>query len=218
MPNMPLKGKTDFMSVNWKAVAIASSGAFLLSFLTGLIAGVTFDALLWRAVFFGVLFGVGTVASSYSMQRWLPELLSQDAGAGTGRHVDMTVGDDEEEQDEPSEASASNASRGGLSSVFDDSMIEEVEETSAADTEPSEQKAGQQKPASGGTGSGGSAIEADDDSLPELDGFSDSFETVGTDADSAVSSEWSSSHAAEEHGMDTKSMAEALRTVLKRDE
>lgn len=215
---MPLEGKADFMSVNWKAVAIASSGAFLLSFLTGLVAGVAFGALLWRAVIFGVLFGAGTVSSSYAMQRWLPELLSQDAVSETGRHVDMTVGDDEEEENEASEVNTANASRDGVSSVFDDSMIEEVEETSAVDPVPSEQKPAQQGAGSGEAGSDGAAAEADDDSLPELDGFSDSFETIGTDTDSAVSSGGSSSHAAEEHGMDTKSMAEALRTVLKRDE
>lgn len=207
---MPLEGKADFMSVNWKAVAIASSGAFLLSFLTGLVAGVGFGALLWRAVIFGALFGAGTVSSSYAMQRWLPELLSQDAVSETGRHVDMTVGDDEAEENEPSEAYTASASQGGVSSVFDDSMIEEVEETSAVDPVPGEQKPVQQD--------AGSRAEADDDSLPELDGFSDSFETIGTDTDSAISSGGSSSHAAEEHGMDTKSMAEALRTVLKRDE
>lgn len=214
---MRKEGKADFMSVHWKAVAIVSSGAFVLSFLTGLVAGVAFGVLLGRAALFAGLFAAGAITSSYGIQRWLPDLLSGETRYETGTHVNLTVGDDDEEPDTDVRPS-SDPSRSAMSSVFDESMIEEVEETSTADS-PSRAATDGTKPAvSAHDVSEADRDDLDGDELPELDGFAGSFETVGTDAENAVSSDGGASRAVDEYGMDTKTMAEALRTVLKRDE
>ncbi len=207
---MQQEGKADFMSVHWKAVLIASSGAFVLSFLTGLVSGVAFGVLLLRALLFAALFATGTAASIYSMKRWLPELLSDETDSGLGHRIDLTVGDEDGDSEEEHVRRENDVSDRQVSSVFDDSMIEEVEESSAVGTDPTGHTAAA-APAN-------AESSEDDEELPALDGFAGSFETVGTDAERAISSEGSSSNAVDEYGMDTKSMAEALRTVLKRDE
>jgi len=88
------------MSLDWRTGAFAAGAAFILSFLAGVIGGVSFGALLVRAIVGSVVFGAGGVGVSLLIERYLPELrtASGDSPANDleqrpGGRVDITVDD-----------------------------------------------------------------------------------------------------------------------------
>ena len=204
------------MKINWRVSAITAGGAFLLSMLVGIIGGVGFGAILLRALLLGVVFGAASIGMKYAIARFLPELLETsggDSGAGQARSVDIVVDDDAtadiyraaEADDEAatgvegrgasgatgeSGAGVGDEIDGGVLSDDSDIIVEEDEE------EPEELE---------------SAEDEDRTGLPDVDGFSGSFNET---ADESEDFETSSIDSRE----DPSIMARAIQTVLKRQE
>jgi len=106
----PVKG---FVGDVWKIAAAFASGAFLLSLLTGLIAGNPFGVVILRAFLLAVLFAALGAGLRFVITKYLPELLGasrsgDEAGAGAeaaggaerkpgsrGAAVDIVLQDDD---------------------------------------------------------------------------------------------------------------------------
>jgi hypothetical protein len=88
------------MRFDWRASAIAAGAAFILSFLVGILGGVSFGALVLRAVLSALAFGAGAVVVSLIVDRYLPDLKQSltapktDAEAKPGSRVDIVVDDE----------------------------------------------------------------------------------------------------------------------------
>lgn len=106
------------MERNWRLVAVFAGGAFILSVLSGAIAGVSFGALVLRAVLGALVFGGLSLGIQYVIDRFLPELKSTGSSADaassaeeeaelSGRNVDIVV------EEEPEELSSLGGSEGG---------------------------------------------------------------------------------------------------------
>ena len=86
-----------------KLPVIAATVGFVLSFLVGLFSGAAFPAFLLRALGMAVFFAVVAVLLHVAVRKFLPELLdgaetlsSNAAVRETGTQVDLTIGDDAE--------------------------------------------------------------------------------------------------------------------------
>lgn len=114
------------MNVDWRWAAGPAAVAFVLSLLTGVLAGVEFITLLLRAILGSALFSVVGTGIGFLVQRQLPELLTVQArGSAEPTHrVDITVGDEEEAG--ASEAESSTDENGELASL-DAEDIDSVE-------------------------------------------------------------------------------------------
>ena len=242
-----------FESVRAKIVLYSAAAAFAVSILTGLIAGVSIGTAVLRALIAGVLFAGGVLLARTLIERYMPELLTLMSGERyespqSGSGIDISIGDDEEQQstgsgselrsDSPVAASTS----GGL---FDESLIEEVDESPLDDNPVGGASAFDEAESIG---------EASDEgkSLPELEGLgafepgleaeqvsssNDGGSTAGAGAppdagasddddgpddldflDNDPVSRSTSDSASGSEGGDPKMMAEAIRTVLKRED
>ena len=81
------------MSFNWKIPAVAAGGAFLLSFLIGLMGTVRFGVVTMRALVWAVVFAVISFGVDLLLRKFLPELYSgQTHGPDEdGQTVDITL-------------------------------------------------------------------------------------------------------------------------------
>jgi hypothetical protein len=207
------------MKIDWRVSAIAAGSAFFLSVLVGVIGNVSFGMLILRATIAAALFGAGAIGLTIIIDRFLPELrgaASATAASPDGNSVDIVVeGGDEfdtvmsgmNERDEELDAADTGVENDVAGLQADDSgeLLEEVDE-------------------SDGIGEGASVETADEleeveeededepssDALPSVDSMSDSFTEVpiGEDPVSDVP----------DSGGDPSLMAQAIRTVLKREE
>jgi hypothetical protein len=197
------------MVIHWKASAVAASAAAVLVILIAALAGVPIGTIIIRALVGAVVFGAGTAGAILLIDRYLPELTNQDetqdAQSETGKNVDILV-EDEAESDEdlrPPDA--------------DEELIEEVEEEPAHHDDSEEQ--GEPPTAEEDI----EDIEGQDlDKLPDLGGFAESFESErsssGSSGAGSTSSMRSSSSDVDTGDHSAQEMAQALRTVLKREE
>jgi hypothetical protein len=77
----PVKG---FVGDVWKIAAAFASGAFLLSLVTGLIAGNPFGVVIFRAFLLAVLFAGLGAGLRFAVKTYLPELLGSSRAATAG--------------------------------------------------------------------------------------------------------------------------------------
>lgn len=122
------------MTVNWKLLAVAAGGAFLLSLLVGAIGGVGFGTLLLRALLWALIFGGLAAGIEYALKNFLPELLS--AGSAENEQpseggVDITLADENPHARNESPAAGDDA---GAADDIDDFMSETAGEDDSADT------------------------------------------------------------------------------------
>lgn len=230
------------MEINWKVSAVFAGAAFILSILSGAIAGVGFGLLLLRAIIGAVAFAVVGAGVSLVVARYLPELKKLPDGEGRsdvhqadGRNVNIVIpeeepglfSDDEEDVGRP-ERFGSESENGG-DEFAGDSLVEEVEELSADDDSPQVERpaanAGgdsrEKRPASQSKAASeqesGELLDADTENLPDIGGLAGSFdgESVGSVVEPEESRE---SGSGGRDDMDPETIARALRTVLKRDQ
>jgi len=212
------------VSVDVRASGVGAAAAFMLSVLVGLISGVSFGTVLLRALFSGIVFGAGVYGARLLLARYVPELLNAGNVESAGAGVDISVGDDDDEAELTAAAERAGESGGD---GFDDSLVEEVEEVPAAETRPQTKPAPDSGIAEEATGE----LLDSNDELPELDGFSDTFSSStpsdaegepsenshsGRNSEGLDSLDGSSSSGGGD-GSDPRVMADAIRTVLKRE-
>ncbi|MFW6312990.1 MAG: hypothetical protein ACOC2N_03815, partial [Spirochaetota bacterium] len=217
------------MNLDWRTGAVAAAAALILSLLAGIVGGVSFGALLFRAIMGAVVFGAGAIGISILIDRYLPELktaVDETSGGipddSPGGRVDITVDDSSdpavessfmlEDGDEddfvPGIAAdevhagvdAGAADAGDEIDEGDEDEVAELEEAGDADEEQD---------------SGGSASESVPEtgsahSLPDIEGFSGSFAEAPSEVEEV--------EGAQRSGEDPGIMARAIRTVLKREE
>ncbi len=145
------------MRISWRTAAFAAGIGFVLSLFSGLIGGVTFGALLFRAVVAALIVGAGGVGIEQVLRRYLPELFSAATGAESpgemqGGNVEIVLEEDEysphdeapagdsggaagedrlpaDRGDEAASASgARDESRRGSLGHLEDSLVDEVTE------------------------------------------------------------------------------------------
>lgn len=86
--------------IDWKIIVGLGGFAFIISLLTGLISGVQFGVLLFRAILGGLVFAGLGFGGGYLIEKFLPELTrgeSPSSSKDTGGTVDIVVDDEEEE-------------------------------------------------------------------------------------------------------------------------
>ncbi len=230
------------MEINWKVSAVFAGAAFILSILSGAIAGVGFGLLLLRAILGAVAFAVVGAGVSLVIARYLPELKKlsdaedrSDARQPGGRNVDIVIPQEEPgiySDDEESSEGPESGELDGEESVDEfagDSLVEEVEELASDDSilpgEGSQRAAGGEGPVTRrsapsdvvGEEESRELLDADTKNLPDIGGLAGSFdgESVGSIVEPEETRE-------EVRGgrddMDPETIARALRTVLKRDQ
>jgi hypothetical protein len=192
------------MNVDWRWAAGPAAAAFILSLLTGILAGVEFATLLLRAILGSVFFSVVGTGIGFVVQRQLPELLNvQPEGSAEPSHrVDITLGDEEEAG--VSTDQTPTGEEGGLASLeaediesveprreeeaaqaapplqasqqdITESLVEEVEEAALPDEELSKASQFDQEE------TGSEELESVDE-LPDIGGFEGAFDD-GTGAE-----------------------------------
>jgi len=211
-----------------KVCSIVAGGAFLLSFIAGIIGGAGFIAILFRAIIFAALaFGFATGAG-FLINRFLPELMEASSSF------------DSERPDAMNEESGSELDHlGGTVDVSvggdTDELLDYVASAGEESAETANSSSGLDQESEGGyTEGGGMSVTAataarppdligDVDVLPDLEGLSDSFVTPITVGDSDNRSESrkpsvSASAQGSSGQFDSKEMAMAIQTILKRDQ
>lgn len=89
-----------------KFIIIPVCVGFVLSFIVGLVSGVSFGIVMFRALIFAILFGVLGFGVGVVFQRFLVDSSDQDAGGDMpagyrqGSVVDLSIGDEPLEEDE----------------------------------------------------------------------------------------------------------------------
>jgi hypothetical protein len=208
---------------NFKASGIAAVTAFVLSLVVGLISGSGFLVVLIRALLFGILFFVLSCLVFWLLGQFVPELLSE-------REDDFDI---------PSPGSNVNISVGGpVSGAFPMDNSETVDDiggrafasapldqdANAGYTEEEGDLDGLETPS---TGRLGASPDAGEEVLPDMDGISeDAPQTGGVDMGvSFDTSESKRRDSASKRGKEAlggdfnpKELAQAIRTVLKKDE
>lgn len=210
------------MTIDWRVSAVAAGVAFILSLLVGVVAGVGFGALLLRAILWAALFAGGAIGVRAVVDRFLPELRESFAGSTTtssddatqaGSNVNIVVDED-------------LMGEGSIGAPFADdgeSQPEDLEELDAADEAEavadddetpaplSQARAGDdpQELAEVAPEAGSAS------SLPDIEGFSESFSEGPAAEGGAVAADQS---VKDDSGGDAGTMARAIRTVLQREE
>ena len=225
---------------------IASAVAFTLSFLIGLVSGAGFLILLIRALVFAVTFFALALLASYLLRSFMPELISggesmesdqgldsdepliDRAGFAPGAHVDVSIGDSEEEDDL---APFLDAAEQGEYKAGGTGMDQQEEDDYTGKGLVGSERNYEAEPR-GNSAFGETAAEVpakppeligDVDALPALDTFADSFvspigveEGEGSSHTPTVSSGSAGSGAGGD--FKAKEMAMAIQTILKRDQ
>ncbi len=218
-----------------KTIMIPAASAFILSLLTGILFGVGFLTVLLRAFLSGIVFGAAALGIKSLLRRFLPELFGE-----TGED-DVSGGPSEDAVTEDFEASdrddravdivveSDESETSGLYAAGGDSP-EGAYEPDEAGVEPlMSEEGGDESVNQGynGTVEDGDVEELEPmdgmegEALPDLDSFSDSFQSV------ADSQELDDSNGTENRRQefdvlgtqqDTATMAKAVRTFMKKDQ
>ncbi len=214
------------MSSDIRIVSIAAAAAFLVSALTGVVSQVAFGALLLRAVLSGAAFAALGAGASFLARTFLPELYGETAAPETdspgsvppesAHRLNIVLPGDEEAAEEveplPEASFPGTAGEEELRELERDA--EEIGTDSLVPEEGSDPV-----PASG---SARPPASFDDlDVLPDLDGLSDVFSAAAhedIDAGEAPARDPISTTGASRDGVDAVAMAQAVRTLLKRDQ
>lgn len=223
-----------------KISGIAAAVAFVISFLIGLISGVSFWVLLLRAFLMGVLFFVLSGLAYWLITQYLPELMQtgrgteaspslEEEGPPPGSRVNITL---EGEGEELSPLATVSAEEEGDEEMLSpegspnpEKALDQMEEgeytkqgvvvSEMADAGPREEPMPALPP----------GIIDDVDELPDLESMADSFITPGVEEEEETSGSFrqeSSGKGAKGKGVsdsfDPKEMAMAIQTLLKKDQ
>ena len=208
------------MLKDWKMIAIIVGIAFLLSFISGFLGKVSLGVLILRALIGGIVFGFLALGISVLIRRFLPEIfeLQQDsvvitdevhsgesslpeiAAASGGSQVDISIGENEEENVQR----VSSSEEAGVleeQSAEGTALVEEIEETGGSDSS-SEQ----------------SHVPPGLDILPDMGVFSNSF--VGDVKEGSGSAGKAGSPTLDIMGeeQDPELVVRAVRTMVKKDQ
>lgn len=214
------------MSSDIRVMTIAAGTAFLVSALTGFVSQVAFGALMLRAALSGAAFAALGAGASLLARKFLPEIYGEPHASesdspnpdlpGTEHRLNIVLpgGDDTATDVEPLTETADPGSVGeedlrnlerDAAEFGSDSLVPEEE------ANESPQSASARPPAS-----------FDDlDVLPDLDGLSDVFSSAShedIDAGEPPARDPISTTGASRDGVDAVTMAQAVRTLLKRDQ
>ena len=202
---------------NWKIPAYAAGAAFLLSAFIGLLSTVGFGALLLRAILWALIFGGLGFGVDQAVRRFLPELLPNNPAPEDSedeKEVDITIGEENphEQGDSIAEVVGEAAE---LPGVGEDTASESGESAISGDQEEVEghEEVEELSPVSSDADGNESAAN-EPGGLPSFDGVESAFEDTG------VESEASSRESVDILGVeeDPKIVAEAVRTLMKKDE
>ncbi len=202
---------------DWKIVVIFAAGAFFLSVMAGIIGGVSAGVILLRALVGGIFFGgFGYLLQFLLLPKFLPELLESGGDSVdtavhevSGSNVDIVIDDSEpavdtteavvsQSTEEPDEFSES----GGDGPETGVSMEEEAEISTGGASE-----------------NAASDIEAgDSEELPNIDAFSDVFNSVEVDADNGAPLTGAVSVDIMGQQEDPGTVAKAIRTIMNKDQ
>jgi hypothetical protein len=225
---------------NFKASGIAAGAAFVVSLLLGLVSGSGFLVLLFRALGFGVLFFVLSCLVFWLLGQFVPELLSgsDDLFDAPGSRVNISVGSGPVEGAFPSgdtdevdniDGSVARAFPGRSPVQADENADFSVSSAEALDQDEEEGynkrgpvSAGKVSGKETGRNSGGADLIPDFDTLSEAflpDSGPESPEPVVFDMPEPRKT---GSNASASRGFsgdfDPKELAQAIKTVLKKDE
>ncbi len=125
------------MELNWRFVAIFAGGAFVLSVLSAAIAGVSFGALILRALLGAAVFGGLAVLIQFVIDRFLPELSSPADAGGVSRH---TARRSSAEAAGDAEDPAADYAAGATGQNVDIVVEEEAEELTGVDDDEEEEE------------------------------------------------------------------------------
>lgn len=216
-----------------KLFAVTGAIAFILSFSIGLLSGVTFLVVLFRAVVSAAGFSGLVYAISIVVKKYLPELLTVTEGEkeartvnAEGENIDILLDEEGYAVDGSSggqnrESAGKKAEKGEASEAeFEEEFIEEVPEAESSDAAvPADIDSGEYTDIHD--------VEEDIDELPDLDVFEGSFGSSLNGADGGEEVEDFSGPKRSKGGadaidilggeQDTGSMAKAVRTILKKD-
>lgn len=191
------------MGFQQKTAITAAVGAFGVSFLLGLIAGVPFGTALTRGLLMsGVFAGIG-IGGAILVQRFLPELLESAAPGPEG--IDIVLPGDMDDEDGAFRAPIVDA---------DDELIEEVEEVARPISAVHDGDLDDGSPGGGEDGS---------ESLPDLDSLGNSFASsvpVSDDDDGEAAGPGPRSQTISDPELgtfDAREIAQAIRTTLLKD-
>jgi uncharacterized membrane protein YgcG len=235
-----IRGGSEKVEKDLRASLAAAGAAAALSALVGIIAGIGFFVLILRAIVCGLVLGAAVYGGSILIQRLAPGMLDIDGEAREavaseppgplelGANVDIVLPEEPIETDallsdvEPAAAAISLESAVEPGFIEEASLLEPEIESAAAPTAIPPHAAAERtlRPSS----------DFDElDVLPDLDGFSDSFTASefasgGSSAErpdrspSVSSGGGSSGSRAGQEGLDPATLAQAVRTILKRDQ
>lgn len=233
------------MDSSLRASAFAGLGAFILSCLIALVARIPFGVLLMRAILSGLAFGAFVYGSIMVFQRFMPELLDGTAvkesdASMLGSVVDIVVPGGEYEHASPdrpaavgidgARRSSEQVQRAGIDSGELEREVADLRIDGLLASDP--QTFDQQGVEFGDAGSPMAprpSIGLDElDTLPDLEGFSDSFSggpvggSDGSDDGSMAGpmgvSESMPTAGSPDSGQDPVVLAKAVQTLLRRDQ
>ena len=225
---------------NFKISGIAAGAAFILSLVIGLLSGSGFLILLLRALIFAILFFALSCLIFWLLAQFIPELLSgpeDDLGfPAAGSRVDISVGGENITGAFPADASESVDDIAGIPSSSLKAASSPLDQEGNTGYNSKGEVAGELGASGDGeavrAGSGREAPESagSEDALPDLEGVADAesiaegaAEGANTDDMGFSSSEprrpKSSSKKSDMAGdFNPKELAQAIQTVLKRDD
>jgi hypothetical protein len=225
---------------NFKASGIAAGTAFVVSLFLGLVSGSGFPALLFRALGFGVLFFVLSCLVFWLLGQFVPELLSgsDDLFDAPGSRVNISVGSEPiEGAFPPGDTDEMDNIDGGMPRAFPgrlpvqagenaDFSVSTVEALDQDDEEGYNRKGPVSAGETSGKGTGRNSGEAD--LVPDFDTLSEAFlPDSGLESPEPVVFDMpeprkTGSNASASRGFsgdfDPKELAQAIKTVLKKDE
>ena len=198
------------MNFNWKLPAIGGGIAFVLSALAGLIGGVGFGTILLRALIGGVVFGALAIGIDFALRRTMPELFQPSVAedSSQGGTVDITI-DEDIPQEATSEMDVTEAAFESSDNDFmnsadgEEAVTENLSESAELQIDAAE-SVGEEPVAKSG-------------SLPSFDSVESTFATEETEGDSDESRSSESSVDVLGAEEDPALVAEAVRTLMKRD-
>ncbi|MAG13895.1 MAG: hypothetical protein CMN78_04805 [Spirochaetales bacterium] len=196
------------MNLNWKLPSISGGAAFVLSLLAGVFGGVGFGTILIRGFLGGVIFATLSLGVDYLLRKFIPDMFQAEAPAvagAQGSKIDITI-----DEDIPRERSG------------DDNAKEDSEESLESELEQSEEvTANLSENAEIHVDDDGSAKEESTFSaknLPSFDSLEDTFADTINDGEEAESAQSGSSIDVLGAEEDPAIVAEAVRTLMKRDQ
>lgn len=214
------------MSSDIRFMTIAAGAAFLVSALTGLVSQVAFGALMLRAVLSGAAFAALGAGAAYVARVFLPELYGEPSHSDSAapgptpsdseHHLNIVLpGEDEVAEDVEDLPAASDPGSVGEDELRN--LERDAEEIGTDSLVPEEESREAQTPAPARP----PASFDDLDVLPDLDGLSNVFSAAShedIDAGEAPARDPISTTGASRDGIDAATMAQAVRTLLKRDQ